>query len=528
MTYPPPPTHPPTSSRRPDASATAEGLPTGPQPMLGDERFRALVSSVKDYAIFMLDPHGRIESWNAGAERIKGYRTEEILGQHMSRFYTPEDLERGLPGQLLETALCEGRVESEGWRVRKDGTRFWADVVITRVVDEQGRLCGFAKVTRDLTERRNVEEELRQSEQRFRLLVEGLKDYALFMLDPDGRVATWNMGAERIKGYRASEILGAHFSRFYAPEDIASGRPEAGLQRALDEGRFEDEAWRVRKDGTRFWASVVITSLREATGRHIGFAKVTRDLTERLRAEQEQIRLAHAEEAVRLRDEFLSIAAHELRTPLSAVQLQLQSLLERPGGLDARTRTKVERALRSGERLVTLVETLLDVSRISTGSFTLNPTRFSLGSAVEDVVERFREHAVRASSPVSVRVEGPVTGLWDRLRIEQLITNLLTNSLKYAQGSPVELSVQGTESEVVLTVSDSGPGIPASEWDRIFRRFERAAPITNYGGLGLGLYVARQIVEAHGGAIQIAQLRPEGAHFVIRLPREPAERGMPE
>jgi PAS domain S-box-containing protein len=346
-----------------------------------------------------------------------------------------------------------------------------------------------------------------------------VKDYAIFMLDPTGRIETWNKGAEHTKGYAAEEIIGQHMSRFYLPEDVARGLPAALLANAVRDGRVEHEGWRVRKDGSKFWADVVITALVDDSGRLVGFAKVTRDLTERLRAQQEQVRLAHAEEAVRLRDEFLSIAAHELRTPLSAVQLQLQSLVERADGLDPRVRLKLERAWRSGDRLVRLVDTLLDVSRIATGSLTLTPSTFDMTDAVRDVVDRFAEHALQAGSTVSVRSEGPTSGSWDRLRIEQVVTNLLTNSLKYAAGTPVELGVRGEAKDVVLTVSDRGPGIPASEQERIFRRFERAAPIRNFGGLGLGLYVARQIVEVHGGEISIAPEQSVGVQFVIRLPR---------
>ena len=357
-------------------------------------------------------------------------------------------------------------------------------------------------------------------EERFRALVSSVKDYAIFMLDPSGRIETWNAGAERTKGYKAHEIIGQHMSRFYTPEDLERGLPLMLLAQAEREGRVESEGWRVRKDGTRFWADVVITALVDDCGKLMGYAKVTRDLTERLRAQEEQLWLAHAEEAVRLRDEFLSIAAHELRTPLSAVQLQLQGLLERPEGLDPRIRSRVERACRSGERLVALVDTLMDVSRITTGSFNLAPSRFDLTVAVQEVVERFREHATRAGSTVTVRSDGVLEGRWDRLRIEQVITNLLTNALKYAAGTPVEITLSGTEHDVMVTVSDGGPGIPESAQERIFLRFERAAPMRNFGGLGLGLYVARQIVEAHGGEIQLDRLRPKGAHFVIRLPRE--------
>jgi PAS domain S-box-containing protein len=280
----------------------------------------------------------------------------------------------------------------------------------------------------------------RSVEERFRALVSSVKDYAIFMLDPTGRIETWNAGAERTKGYTAEEIIGQHMSRFYTPEDLARGLPAKLLAQAERDGRVEIEGWRLRKDGTRFWADVVITALVDDRGRLTGYAKVTRDLTERLHAQEEQLRLAHAEEAVRLRDEFLSIAAHELRTPLSAVQLQLQGLLERPEGLDARTRAKVERACRSGERLVTLVDTLLDVSRITSGAFNLSPRHFDLTEAVQDVVDRFREHAVRARSTVTLRSESGLEGHWDRLRIEQVVTNLLTNALKYAAGSPVEIT----------------------------------------------------------------------------------------
>jgi len=359
----------------------------------------------------------------------------------------------------------------------------------------------------------------RSLEERFRALVSSVKDYAIFMLDPTGRIETWNAGAERTKGYRAEEIIGQHMSRFYTPEDLARGLPAKLLAQATRDGRVESEGWRVRKDGTRFWADVVITALVDDGGRLIGYAKVTRDLTERLHAQQEQLRLAHAEEAVRLRDEFLSIAAHELRTPLSALQLQLQGLLERPERVDPRIRMKLERACRSGDRLVTLVDALMDVSRITTGSFSLNPTRFELAAAVKEVVERFREHAVRAGSTVTVRAEPGLEGRWDRLRIEQVVTNLLTNALKYAAGTPVDIGLSGTEQDVTITVSDEGPGIPESEKERVFLRFERAAPMRNFGGLGLGLYVARQIVEAHGGEISLVPHRPSGAQFIIRLPR---------
>jgi diguanylate cyclase (GGDEF)-like protein/PAS domain S-box-containing protein len=246
---------------------------------MSDRRFRLLVEGVSDYAILMLDAEGRVRSWNQGAERITGYRAGEILGKHFACFYLPEDVEAGKPQRELERALAEWRLQEEGWRVRKDGSRFWANVVITPIY-ENGALRGFSKVTHDLTDRRRVEQALKETEERFRLLVEGIRDYAILMLDPDGRVTSWNQGAERIKGYSEEEILGEHFSRLYPPEDVDAGKPSEALKRAVAQGSFQDEGWRVRKDGSRFWASVVMTPLHE-NGELRGFAKITRDVTER-------------------------------------------------------------------------------------------------------------------------------------------------------------------------------------------------------------------------------------------------------
>jgi PAS domain S-box-containing protein len=483
-----------------------------------EDRFRLLVSSIKDSAIFMLDPDGRVLSWNPGAQRIKGYQAEEILGQPLSRFYTEEDVARGKPWDLLREATERGHIADEGWRVRKDGSPFWASVDITAIRDPEGRLRGFAKVTRDLTERRKAEELLRRGEERFRLLVSSVRDYAIFMLDPTGRVMTWNNGAVRLKGYSAKEIVGEHFSRFYPPEDQAKDKPALELEQARREGRFEEEGWRVRKDGTRFWASVIITAMQEQGGTLLGFSKVTRDLTEHKQAEEERLRLAQAQEALRLRDEFLAIAAHELKTPLTALQLQLQGLKKHLVSLEPKDAHRLERALGSTGRLSELVETLLDVSRLSTGQLTLHPQRLDLVSTVKDVVERLREAAATASCPVEVRDGGPIEGTWDRLRIEQVVTNLLSNAFKYAAGGPVELSLEREGSEVLLVITDKGPGLPEAALPRLFGRFERAASMQHYGGLGLGLYVCRKIVEAHGGTISAENAPEGGARFTLRLP----------
>ncbi|MCY1073904.1 sensor histidine kinase [Archangium lansingense] len=483
-----------------------------------DDQARTLLDSIQDYAIFMLDLTGRVRSWNRGAERVNGYSREEILGKHFSIFYPPGDIIDGRCERELQTAETEGRFEEEGWRVRKNGERYWANVVLTAMRDAAGQVVGFAKVTRDLTERRKTEERLRHSEERFRLLVTSVKDYAIFMVGPDGRVQSWNAGAQRMKGYEAGEIIGEPITRFYPEEAVAHGKPWALLREAAEVGRVEDEGWRVRKDGSLFWADVVITAVRDERGQLRGYAKVTRDLTERQRAEAERLRLAQAEEAVRLRDEFLAIASHELKTPLTALQLQLQSLKLRGGPLEPGVTSKLDRAVHSTERLAGLIETLLDVSRLSTGQLTLKPERMELCATVRDVIDRLHEAAAHADCQVLFQEGTPVEGTWDRLRIEQVVINLLSNAFKYAAGSPVELSVSREGSDALLVIRDKGPGIPESALSRLFNRFERAASINHYGGLGLGLYVTREIVQAHGGHISVENLAEGGARFTVRLP----------
>jgi PAS domain S-box-containing protein len=503
-----------------------------------EERFRLLIASIRDYAIFMLDPSGHVLTWNAGAERFKGYHAEEIIGQHFSRFYPPEALASGLPAYELQVARSSGSFEDEGWRVRKDGSLFWANVVITAVRTEQGELLGFAKVTRDLTQRRAHEEDLRRSEDRFRLLVEGVREYAIFMLDPNGIVSSWNAGAQRIKGYTAAEIIGRHFSVFYPDNARESGWPEHELQQAAENGSFVDTGWRVRKDGTTFWANVTLTALRDDTGQLLGYAKLTRDLTETKRVEaieadtQQREEMLDAERsaritaqrATRIKDEFLATLSHELRSPLSAILGWTQVLLraDTPRGPEEQRRA-VEVIDRNARAQVQLIDDLLDLSRIMTGKLRLDLNQVSFSNVVEAAVDSARP----AAEAKGLRLKAILSSSKDIVsadstRLQQVVWNLLTNAIKFTpKGGQVQVVLQRVNSHVELIVSDTGIGIPANYLPHVFDRFSQKDSSTTraFGGLGLGLAICKQLVELHGGVIRAAsQGEGRGATFSVQLP----------
>ncbi|MBX5480568.1 MAG: PAS domain S-box protein [Myxococcaceae bacterium] len=506
----------------------------------GEDRFRLMVEGVKDYAIYMLDPEGRVVSWNEGARRMKGYETSEILGEHYSKFFLPEELAAGVPDLELEHARVEGRYETEAWRTRKDGSRFWANVVITRINDHAGKLIGFSKVTRDLTERRQAREALETSEQRFRLMIASVRDYAIFMLNPRGEVSSWNEGARRLKGYEESEILGQHFSIFYPPEALAAKRPEAEMEIALREGHVEDEGWRVRKDGSRFWANVVLTCVRDPSGKVLGFTKVTRDLTERRRAHEALRRLNESlearvaerteelEHALAVRDEFLSIASHELKTPLTSLKLQLQMARRAIDVASGRTLSPDaaarawDRAIRASTALEELIEDLLDVSRIRTGRFAIDLKDVDVSALIDEVVTRLAAQAAQAEATISVDAEPSVYARWDQRRVAQVLTNLIYNALKYAPKSAIHVTSRRFGDRVRIAVRDHGPGLRPEQQEKLFERFERAGASPNVGGMGLGLFISRRIVEAHQGKIGVVSEPGAGATFEFELPLWPS------
>ncbi|CDX34852.1 FOG: PAS/PAC domain protein [Mesorhizobium plurifarium] len=496
-----------------------------------ERRFRILVDGVTDYAIYMLDPSGMITNWNVGAERLKGYTAEEIVGQHFSKFYTREERAKGTPLRVLEAAMQNGRYEGEGWRVRKDGSRFWASVVVTPIHNEAGQLEGFAKVTRDITERRAAHEALRQSERQFRLLVSGVTDYALFMLDPNGLVTSWNAGAERIKGYTAEEIIGQHFSRFYTEHDRAAGLPGRALYTATRDGHFETEGHRVRKDGTLFWANVVIDPIRDERGELIGFAKITRDITGRRDAEvalrQAQAQRAHAQKMDAL-GQLTGSIVHDFNNLLTVVDSYVRKV--KNAGVDPEMKQATESVELALERGAGLTRQLLAFSR-----------KHAARAEVVSLAERVE--AVRGMIAGSMRktvklvaAVGPET--WpvkvDPGELELGLVNIAFNARDaMPDGGLVTITAEnmllssgdnaaGLQGEfVALRVTDTGIGIAPDLLPQVFEPF-----FTTKGpekGTGLGLAQVYGFAQQSGGAVTIDSEVGKGTTVTIYLPRADIE-----
>ena len=493
-------------------------------------RFQLLVDSVTDYAIYMLDPKGIVSSWNAGAQRFKGYTQDEILGEHFSRFYTDEDKATELPRRALETAVSEGKFEAEGWRLRKDGTRFWAHVVIDPIRDSRGTLMGFAKITRDLTERKRTQEALKESEERFRLLVQGVTDYAIYMLDPQGHVTNWNAGAQRIKGYSQDEIVGKHFSQFYTPEDKATELPRRALETAAREGKFEAEGWRLRKDGTRFWASVVIDSIRNDLGELIGFAKITRDITERRQAQEA---LAQAQAALFQAQKMEAVGqltggiAHDFNNLLTIIVNSLDLLTRNTR--DARDMRLIESAQRAAERGAKLTQQLLAFSRRQPLQPALHNPNTLIGG-FEAILRRACGELIKLQLALaprvrSISVDGP--------QFEAALLNLIVNardampgggSLTITTGNVAVGDDEQAAAElkpgpyVSIIVEDTGSGMAPEVLDRVFEPFFTTKEIGK--GTGLGLSQVYGFVTQSGGHIRVDSTLGQGTKITMLLPAQ--------
>jgi PAS domain S-box-containing protein len=492
-------------------------------------RYRMLIDAVTDYAIYMLDPDGTITSWNPGAVRFKGYDECEIIGENFSRFYTEEDRKSGLPQRALATAEREGKFEQEGWRVRKDGTRFWAYVVIDPIRNSAGGLIGFAKITRDLTERKKAETELRESQEQFRRLVQGVTDYAIYMLSPEGYVSSWNSGAQRIKGYAPEDIIGQHFSRFYTEEDRQAGLPLQTLETAAREGRFEREGWRVRKDGTKFFANVVVDAIHNPDGSLLGFAKITRDITERMKSARaleetrEVLLQAQKMEAI---GHLTGGIAHDFNNLLMAIQGSLELLQRRLPKSDPKVAQLLDNALQGAQRGTALTQRMLAFAR-----------RQELKLAPLDIGEVVRRmtNLLQSSLGPSVRIEThfplnlPKVNA-DANQLELALLNLAINGRdampkggSIVIGATERTDVPGLKAGNYLCVSvtDTGSGMSEETLKRATEPFFTTKGVGK--GTGLGLPMVHGMTEQSGGKLVLKSKPGQGTSAELYLPVAPDE-----
>jgi PAS domain S-box-containing protein len=508
-----------------DMALQTFGRPAGGQ--TEEERYKLLIEAVTDYAIYMLDPDGVVMSWNPGAQRFKGYTATEIIGSHFSKFYIEKDREAGVPARALETSAREGKFESEGWRVRKDGSRFWAHVVIDPVRSPDGELIGYAKITRDLSERKAAERKLRQNEEQFRLLVQSVTDYALYMLDPEGRVTSWNLGAERIKQYHAEEIIGEHFSRFYTATDLQKGEPQQALEIARREGRFEKEGWRVRKDGTQFWASVVIDPIRDETGTIIGFAKVTRDITERKDTQKalEQAReaLAHAQKMDAI-GQLTGGIAHDFNNLLTVILGSLELASKRLPE-DARIVPLIANATQAAQRGAALTQRMLAFARRQ--DLDLRPV--DLPDLVRGMTDLLQS-SLGPSMPIETRFPLKLNLVHaDANQLEMALLNLAVNARDAMPGggsiviaAREETVTAGSAGKlkagryVCLSMQDTGEGMDKATLARAMEPFFTTKGVGR--GTGLGLSMIHGMTEQSGGRFVLKSRKGAGTTAEIWLP----------
>lgn len=508
-----------------------------------DDRYHAMIDEVEDYAIILLDPDGTIQDWNRGAEKIKGYTAAEAVGKHFSMFYLPADRESGLPNQLLATARNEGKAIHEGWRVRKDGTRFWGSITLTALHGEPEGIIGYSKVTRDLTDKKLAEDQLKKfaeelqlsnealqkSEERYHKMIAEVQDYAIILLDSGGNIQNWNVGAEKIKGYTAKEIIGKNFQIFYSEEDRLQGLPLRLLSEAKTNGRAIHEGWRVTKTGSKFWGSIVITALHDDKGQIIGYSKVTRDLTEKKENEDRVKEYLHElEEQNDELDRFAYAASHDLQEPLRKIQTFADLIDNNPADTVLVTQY-VRKIITSGDRMLALIKSLLAYTRLSKGVDKRVKTDFNelFAGVLSDyeLLIQEKEAAVKYHSLPTLAVIPQ--------QITQLFSNLLHNALKFSDAKPViDVSSNKIKSENIaywpehlaagnyfqIVFKDNGIGFEPRFAEQIFSLFQRLHRKDEYEGSGIGLALCKKILDNHKGFIHAESNAGDGATFYIYFP----------
>ncbi len=489
-----------------------------------EEQFRLMVDAVKDYALLMLNPEGYVVSWNAGAERIKGYKADEIIGKHFSCFYTPEDKARGHPAEVLERASRAGKHEEEGWRMRKDGSRFWAHLVLTAIRDEQGTLRGYAKVTRDITERKQNEEALRQSEQRFTLAFEHAA-IGMALVSLEGRWLKVNAAVCKLSGYSAEELMQQTFQEITHPDDLDLDLANVRKLVAGEINSYRMEKRYFRKDGQIVWVLLGVSLARDKENRPLYFISQIEDITEQKEAMARQVELtAKAQAAERAKSEFLAIMSHEIRTPMNGVIGMTGILADTE--LNEMQRDCVRTITSSGESLLAVINDILDYSKIEVGRMEMESRSFNLRECVEEALDLFATQIRLKNLEVAYLIapEVPVLLIGDPMRLRQVLVNLIGNAVKFTPQGEILVNVacrgrHESDHELIFSVADTGIGIPREGLPQLFQAFQQVDTSTTrrYGGTGLGLVISKRMTELMGGTMWVESEPGRGSTFFFTV-----------
>jgi PAS domain S-box-containing protein len=495
--------------------------------------YKKMIEEIQDYAIILLDKNGFIQSWNKGAEKIKLYKEEEIIGKHFSIFYMPEDISSHLPEKLMKTAAEMGRAVQEGWRKRKVGSRFWANVTITALHDDQNNVIGYCKVTRDLTDKKEADDRLRMSEERYHRMIAEVQDYAIILLSPEGIIENWNAGAENIKGYKASEIIGKSFEIFYTLGDRSDGLPGRLLNEAKRNGKAAHQGWRIRKDGTKFWGSITITALHSKNNAIIGFSKVTRDLTQQKIAEDKMIAYTSELEIQKSElEQFAYVASHDLQEPLRKIQTFSELIRDNIDDKDFVDRYFKKLDL-SAIRMSDLIKSLLNYSHLTNPSEELAMTEVDLNDVIADTILDFE--LLISEKKSTIKIESLPTVKGNATQLGQVFSNIISNALKFSQANPViKLSSKIVSRDQIaeapktlnnktyhqVIIEDNGIGFEEEYSKLIFTLFQRLNGKQEYAGTGIGLALCKKIMDNHKGHITATSKFGEGSTFNVYFPIE--------